>query len=540
MRFLSSTGGLGFALRLWLRAVRVRYASAVICAGDAGRLDPLRILLGYVALLPVRARRLVDDHGTVRTVDAARAPAVAAAVLTLLLLGLARLVTWIGLAIVPTATPRGPRGDRTAILVPVLPDLSHTFVYREVLALVRRHPDWQVLVLERGAPGVLHAEADALGKIARDAPRLTPNRYLLAYLRHWLVRPRAIAGAIRAVAPHTATFGPEAVANDPFVFLQLAFLDHSNHVAQGLVLAEHLRREGIAVVHVYGATYPAVRALIAQRLLGVRMSLSTFVDYERPTPFHMLPEKFQASRFVAVCSAYCRDRLAARFPAVAGRFRVIRPSLPPDYGDAPDFRPRDGQSRLVFVGRFVPKKGLATLVEAVSRLRGRGVPVALHLYGGGEEEAALRALVARLGLDDHVRLEGPIANQNFYRGMNPDDVFVCPSRERPDGERDGIPVVLTEAMAAGVAVVSTRVSGIPELIEDGVNGYLVEPDDPAALADVLERLLTAPDARTRVAAEARRTIRERFSIETAADALAAWISGVDQPRKDVESLSPLR
>jgi len=524
MRFVPSTGGVGFALRLWLRALRLRYASAVICAADAGRLEPLRILLAYVALLPVRRRRLVDRHGAVLTLDAAGAPAIAAALATPLLLALARLVTRIGRAVVPTAVPRAPRGDRTAILVPVLPDLSHTFVYREVLALVGRRPDWDILVLERGTPGVVHAEADALGTIARDVPRLTPNRYLLAYLRYWLVRPRAMAGTVRAVAPNTATFGPEAAPDDPFVFLQLAFLDHSNHVAQGLVLAEHLRRTGIGSVHVYGATYPAVRAFVAHRLLGVRMSLSTFVDYEYPTPFHMLPEKLRASRFVAVCSAFCRARLAARFPDLADRLRVVHPSLPPDYGDAPDFRPRDGRSRLVFVGRFVPKKGLVTLVEAAGRLRDRGVRVTCHLYGGGEEEAALRALVTRLGLDASVRFEGPIANQDFYRAMNPDDVFVCPSREMPDGERDGIPVALTEAMAAGITVVSTPVSGIPELIDDGVNGFLVPPEDPAALADLLARLLASPEARAKVAAEARRTVRERFSVETAADALAGWIS----------------
>jgi len=107
---------------------------------------------------------------------------------------------------------------------------------------------------------------------------------------------------------------------------------------------------------------------------------------------------------------------------------------------------------------------------------------------------------------------------------NRDDVFVVPSRLLPDGERDGIPVVLIEAMAAGVTVVSTPVSGIPELVEPGVNGYLVAPDDPVALADCLARLLTEPGARERVAEPARRTVRERFDLETAGARLAGWIS----------------
>jgi glycosyltransferase involved in cell wall biosynthesis len=531
MRFIASTGALGFAARLWLRALHRRYATAVVCAADLARPDALGPLLAYVGLLPVGRRRLIDRYGVARTIPVARAPDVLAAALTPPLLLLARAVTWLGLALVPATAPSAEAdvrvraaGRRTALVVPLLPDLSHTFVYREVLALVRRHPDWDVLVLERGVSPVLHREAAELDTLARPVPRLSPNRYLLVYLRHWLARPRAMAGLLRWFAPHTATFAPDAVPDDPYVFLQIQFLDHSNHVAPGLAFAEHLHRAGIGYVHVYGATYPAVRALVAGRLLGVRTSLSTFVDYESPAPFHMLPEKLAAARFVSVCSSYCRERLAGRFPAVAPRLRIVRPSLPAGYGDAPAFRPGDGRSRLVFVGRFVPKKGVTTLLAAVDLLRTRGLDPACHLYGAGDEEPALRDAVRQRGLDALVRFEGPIANQDFYRVMNRDDVFVCPSRPMPDGERDGIPVALIEAMAAGVTVVSTHVSGIPELIEDGENGYLVPPDDAETLAKTLEWLLATPSARARVSAAACRTVRERFSVEPAADALAAWIS----------------
>ena len=560
MRFLRSTGDLGFAARLWLRALRQRYAAAVVCASDLARPEALAPLLQYVALLPVPRRRLIDRFGSVRIIDRAGIGDVLAAVTTPLLLVVARLVTRLGLVLVPdepsiphhesarsaaasrdTSPPRnGPitgeapaadgRGGRTMLVVPVLPDLSHTFVYREVLALARRHPDWDVLVLERGAAPVLHREAREVQTLARYVPRRSPNRYVWIYLGYWLSRPRAMARLVRTFAPHTATFSPDAPANDSHAFLRLPYLDHSNHLAPGLVFADHLRRSNIGHVHVYGSTYPAVRALVAERLLGVSMSLSTFVDYESPTPFHMLREKVETARFVTVCSAFCHDRLAGRFPDLASRFRIVRPSLPDGYGDAPAFRPADERSRLVFVGRFVPKKGIATLVAAVDLLRARGVldapgvdPVC-RLHGAGDEEDALRALVRARGLHAHVGFEGPIANEEFYGAMNLDDVFVTPSRPMPDGERDGIPVALIEAMAAGVTVVSTPVSGIPELVEDGESGYLVPPDDPEALAKVLEWLLTTPAARARVRDAARRTVRERFSLGPAADLLDTWIS----------------
>src|SRR5439155_26648303 len=379
-------------------------------------------------------------------------------------------------------------------------------------------------VRERGDDRVVHREAAEHARRATPVPVLGPAAYLWSYLRHWLTRPRAMAGLIRFLQPHTADFGPGAPARDGYAFLRLEYLQHSNYVARGLMLAEHLRRRGVGYVHVWGTTYPAVRALVAHRLLGVRVSLSTFVDFDYPTPFHMLDEKLAAARFVTTCSAFCAARLGARCPGAASKLAVLRPSVAAGYADGKARRARDGRSRVVYVGRFVAKKGLDTLIEACARLRARGVAVDARLYGSGEEDERLRARIARLDLGAIVRIEAPVVNERLYETMNEDDVVVVPSRLMPDGERDGIPVVLIEAMAAGVTVVSTAVSGIPELIEDGKNGYLAASDDPVALADLLAVLLTTPERRRRVADAARRTVAERFDLETAGARLAGWIS----------------
>ena len=509
-----------FALGLVARALLRPYRSVWIAVEDLRRVEAVMPVIALSLLLRAGARSLIDRAGDRRPLTAAwREPA--SLIVAGALLPLARAVTALGLALVP---PRASaiRTGRTALVIPVLPDLSHTFVYREALERLRRHPDWDALVLEAGDDRVVHREAAELGGRATLVPALGPARYLLVYLRHWLARPRAMAALIRFFQPHTASFGPGATADDAYAFLRLEYLQHSNYVARGLMLAEALRRRRIGYVHVWGTTYPAVRALVAHRLLGVRVSLSTFVDFDYPTPFHMLAEKLAASRFVTTCSAYCAARLGARFPTA--RLEVLRPSLAPDYAEGKPRRPRDGRSRLVYVGRFVAKKGLDTLLEACARLRTRRVAIDVHLYGGGEEETALRALAGRLRLDGAVTFEGPIANERLYDTMNEDDVLVVPSRLMADGERDGIPVVLIEAMAAGVAVVSTRVSGIPELIEPGVSGYLVPPDDPTPLAELLETLLTRPDMRARVRAAARRTVRERFDLESAGAELGGWIS----------------
>jgi glycosyltransferase involved in cell wall biosynthesis len=496
-----------------------------VAAADVERPDALRLVVRFAGMLPAATRALIDGRGATRPLLPARGADLAAAALTPALLGVARAVTAVGLALVRRPTvPARPPGARTALLIPVLPDLSHTFVYREALGLARRRPEWDVLALERGDASVVHGDAAALGALAAPVERLGPNRYLLAYLRHWLTRPRAMAGLVRFFAPHTATFGPGARADDRLAFLRLEYLEHSSYLAAGLVLAETLRRRRIGHVHVWGSTFPAVRALVAQRLLGVSVSLSTFVDFDYPTPFWMLEEKVAAARFVVACTAFCRARLAERCPAHADRLRLLRHALPRGWADGGAPRPADGASRLVYVGRLVPKKGLDTLVRAVARLAARGAPVTCHLYGRGEAEPALRALVAALGLDGRVVFEGPIPNERVRGIMNGDDLFVCPSRLMPDGERDGIPVSLLEAMAAGVPVVATPVSGIPEAVEDGVNGWLVPPDDPDALAARLAAALAAPGERVRVAAAARRTVAERFALEEAVGTLEAWIS----------------
>jgi colanic acid/amylovoran biosynthesis glycosyltransferase len=522
VRVLRPAGRARFALGLVAGSLVRPYRSVWIAVEDLRRTEAVMPLVALSLLLRAGARTLIDRAGARRPVAAAwRAPA--ALLVAGALLPLARAVTSVGLRL---ASPRPPaaRDGAVALLIPILPDLSHTFVYREALELLKVHPEWQALVLETGDAGVVHREAAELGRRATVVPALGPARYLLAYLRHWLVRPRAMAGLIRFFQPHTASFGPGATPDDATAFLRLEYLQHSNYLARGLMLAEWLRRHRIGYVHVWGTTYPAVRALVAHRLLGVRLSLSTFVDFDYATPFHMLDDKLAAARFVTTCSAFCAARLGARFPALAPRLHVLRPSVAAGYTAGKALRPRDGRSRVVFVGRFVAKKGLDTLLRACARLVARGLVVDCRLYGGGEEEERLRALAGGLGLDSVVRFEGPVPNERFYETLNHDDVFVVPSRLMPDGDRDGIPVVLIEAMAAGLTVVSTPVSGIPELVEHGESGYLVAPDDPAALAALLEMLLATPAARERVAAAARRTVSERFALEAAGERLAGWIS----------------
>jgi glycosyltransferase involved in cell wall biosynthesis len=516
------TGGSLFTvLRVLLRTVLRRRADLVVCCHDVQQASSLESLLEFVSVLPARQRILIDAAGIRRPIPAATARSALAAMLVVPLLAATALATRVGLCIwrdQQDASPSRARGSVTAIVLPKLPDLSHTFVYREVLGLKRRHPEYLLVSLERGAPPVVHGDAAALLALTTFVPVLSTAAYLWAYLRAWFRQPADLARVVRL-------FQAQGDGRpDPFCFIRLEHLQHSSYPARGFMLAEFARRHGIGYMHVYGSTYPALRALVAHQLLGIRYSVSTYVDFERPSPYHMLSTKFAHAEFVVACTAFCVTRLRALAPDLESKWRILHHALPAGQGDRAVLRPQDGTIRLVYVGRFALKKGIDTLVDACALLRERGAAFACDLYGAGEEQPALERLVADRRLSGIVTFRGPIQNDRIYSVMNRDDVFVSPSRSLPDGERDGIPVTLLEAMAAGITVVTTTVSGIPELVVDGHNGYMVAPDDPGALAERLFTLLSCPELKTVVSAAACDTIRRHFSLESAVEQLGQWIT----------------
>jgi colanic acid/amylovoran biosynthesis glycosyltransferase len=178
--------------------------------------------------------------------------------------------------------------------------------------------------------------------------------------------------------------------------------------------------------------------------------------------------------------------------------------------------------RALGVGRLVEKKGFDVMVEACGILRSRAVPFEAVIVGEhGEHEAEIRRRIEALGLGDSVRLAGPMEQAKLFEEYRSAGVFCLPCRVLENGDRDGIPNVLMEAMACGLPVVTTPVSGIPEIIRDGVNGRLVPPDDPAALADALVRIDSDRQLAQSLSVQARATVRERFDGERFAAELAA-------------------
>ena len=169
---------------------------------------------------------------------------------------------------------------------------------------------------------------------------------------------------------------------------------------------------------------------------------------------------------------------------------------------------------IVFVGRMVEKKGLAYLIAAVAMLRERGHAARLDVVGDGPEEAALKAAAVRAGVADAIVFHGRQPNEAVLRLMAGADCLALPSVTAADGDQEGIPVTLMEAMATGLPVVSTVHSGIPELVSDGETGLLVPERDVPALAAALERLMNEPGLGPRHAARAQAFVAAEFNAET--------------------------
>jgi glycosyltransferase involved in cell wall biosynthesis len=245
---------------------------------------------------------------------------------------------------------------------------------------------------------------------------------------------------------------------------------------------------------------------------------------EKLNPGGLLRRKLLAARFAVTCTEANRTHLLGLDPTA--RVHRVYHGLNADFARllAERRQPgvRNGSFTLLSVGRLVEKKGFDVLVDAQATLAARGIPVETTIAGDGDGKDfadALRRLIDHHGVG--VRLPGILSQAALFEEYGRASVFCLPCRVLDNGDRDGIPNVIVEAMAAGLPVVTTPVSGIPEIIEDGVNGLLVEPDDANALADALLRLYADPGLRARLAAAGEATVRQRFDGDRLAERMAA-------------------
>ena len=289
----------------------------------------------------------------------------------------------------------------------------------------------------------------------------------------------------------------------------------------GLRLADWARRRGgVARFHAQFASWEASAAWVAARLTGAAFSFEAHNPYTLVVGRGALAAKARGADAIAVISEDARDRLVALEPASAAKTHVVRCGVDPAaLRLAAGSVPVPARFDVVAVGSLVPRKGHDVLVEAAARL-GTAVPaVRVAIVGEGPERARLEAAIRATGAP--VTLLGARSEAETLALVAAARVAVLACRVAPDGDEDGVPVALLEAMALSVPVVSTPVGGIADLFDGGRAGGLVPENDPAALAAAISRLLGDDRLRVTLAERGRARVAERHDLAACAAALAA-------------------
>jgi glycosyltransferase involved in cell wall biosynthesis len=294
--------------------------------------------------------------------------------------------------------------------------------------------------------------------------------------------------------------------------LEVARGEEALDVHQSLLLALEARFRGIHHLHAHFASAAATVARLAARLADLSYSFTAHAkdifheDVDAPS----LTCKLRDAAAVATVSDYNEEYLRERYGPSAACVRRIYNGL--DLERFPYFEPRERPPRILAVGRLVEKKGFADLVDACRILAERGCDFGCEIVGAGPLESELRARIDRLELSERVELTGPRPQNRVKEHLCAAAVFAAPCVVGSDGNRDGLPTVLLEAMALGTPCISTDVTGIPEVLRDGKTGRLVPQHDPEALAAALERMLADPVERVGLARRARALIESEFDV----------------------------
>ena len=414
----------------------------------------------------------------------------------------------------PASTP-----GRVGYLMSWYPVVTETFILHEMLELRRLGVDLEIFPLFGAGQDVKHPGSEQLQQ------RVHYHRGLSAELvlsqLHWLVRrPRAYLGTwARALAGNAGS--PRSLAKALVT------------VPRAAVIARRMQARGVRHVHAHWATHPALAAFVVQELTGIGYSFTAHA-HDLYLDRSMLGEKIGAARFVVTISRYNRALIERLFgPAAAAKTTVIPCGVDPRVFRERTPREPDGVFRIASVAGLRDYKGHRWLIEACALLKQRGVPVHCVLVGDGPERGAVEQQIVAARLSAEVELLGNRPQDQIRQLLDRSDVMVLPSVVTAEGMMDGIPVALMEAMVTGLPVVSTRVSGIPELVQDGKTGLLAPEKDASALADALQRLQRDPALSRRLAAQGRAHVLEQYNlIENVArlrDHLAAAMDGRQLP-----------
>lgn len=382
------------------------------------------------------------------------------------------------------------RPPRVGYVVKRFPRYSETFIVNEILA--HEAAGWEIEIFSLRPPNDTHFQ-DALCRVRAPVCYLSSDG--IKGVDFWAAANRAAE-----LCPELWRELPAAAGED------------ARDVYQAFLLAEEATRRGVGHLHAHFASSPTSVARLAARFAGLPYTFTAHakdIFHESVRPADIARKLADADAVVTV-SDYNLEFLRRSYGSAAARVRRIYNGLDLTrfaYGE-----PRERPPAIVAVGRLVEKKGFADLVAACSLLAGWGRDFRCEIIGTGPLEGDLRALIERHGLRGRVSLVGPRPQSEIVDRIRDASLFAAPCVVGGDGNRDGLPTTVLESMALGTPCVSTDVTGIPEVLQDGETGLLVAQNGPADLAVAMARLLADTPLQIRLARAARRTIERDFDV----------------------------
>ncbi len=398
---------------------------------------------------------------------------------------------------------------RVGVVCSRFPKLSETFILDEMLALRERGIDVVAMPLHLQRSGGVHAGAAALSSAALAGDPWS-WRTVRAQL-HWLRRHprrylRAWSGALRGTWRSPG-------------FFARAFLV----VPLGARIARDIERHGIDHLHAHYATHPALACWVARRLTGVSWTMTVHAHDIWVDRTMLATKAGDATRVVAISEL--GKQVVAATAGGRAKIEVIHCGI-----DLALLRPAARLPRAVAspltvacVASLEEYKGHEHLLDAVAIARSADIDIRLELAGDGVLREQLEAHARSLRIEDHVTFLGPLERAQVRALLGRCDAFALPSIVTRSGKCEGIPVALMEAMACALPVVATRVGAVEELVTSGVDGYLVEPGDPAALAACLVAIAADPLSAGRRGSRARETVEHSFDRARSADRMATLL-----------------
>jgi colanic acid/amylovoran biosynthesis glycosyltransferase len=398
---------------------------------------------------------------------------------------------------------------KIAYITSLYPSLSHSFILREVLGLREQGVDVRTISIRRTPPHDLLAAHDRTEAESTHV-LLPPSRAVLARAvgRAFVTRPGALAGMVGNALRIVVGRGPRAALWQLF------------YVAEAILLWDWCRANDVRHIHAHFANVGSDVAMLTARLGGTERGWTWSFTMHGSTEFfdigeHQLARKTQDARFVACISDFCRSQLMKIVPYQHWeKLEIVHCGVDPTaYGRIDRDRASDAPLAVLCVTRLAPGKGLELLIEAVAQMNRSGVASTLTLVGDGQERRGLEGIAADLGVDERVTFVGAVGQDDIMQHYAAADVFCLPSFA------EGVPVVLMEAMATGLPVVSTLIAGIGELVEQGESGLLVRPGRVDLLVDALSGM-TDPQTRRAMGEKGRERVVASYDIREQAAALA--------------------